>query len=209
MGMIAAGAQVVGWDIEQQPDYPGEFHQGDALALSVEYLREFDLVWSSPPCQAYSRSTPDKSRHPKLIEKTRDLLVQSGVPAVIENVPSAPLRRDLFLCGEMFHLRVVRHRIFELHGFVARQPAHPPHQGACLQEFLKGNADSWYYYSPHGNALKWRECGAAMGVGHIGSCAGMVEAIPPAYACYIVGEYLRGQKQVEFDFEDCAHVNRT
>jgi hypothetical protein len=100
----------------------------------------------------------------------------------------------------MFSLRVVRHRIFELRGFTARQPRHPAHKGACLHEYLKGNAPNWYYYSPHGHAAKWRECAQAMDVTHITTCHGVVEAIPPAYSAYILREYMRGQNQIEFDF---------
>jgi hypothetical protein len=32
---------------------------------------------------------------------------------VIENVPEAPVRRDLLLCGSQFGLKVRRHRVFE------------------------------------------------------------------------------------------------
>ena len=101
MGYHQAGFEVVGWDIEHHPDYPFEHHVGDALDVlaDVEYIRGFDLVHASPPCQAYSTATRDHSRHPDLVGPVRDLLVTAGVPYIIENVPQAPLLGPVMLCG--------------------------------------------------------------------------------------------------------------
>ena len=65
MGYHQAGFEVVGWDIEHHPDYPFEHHVGDALEVltDVDYVRSFDLVHASPPCQAYSTATRDRSRY--------------------------------------------------------------------------------------------------------------------------------------------------
>jgi hypothetical protein len=48
-----------------------------------------------------------------LIPATRALLDASGVLYVIENVPGAPLRNPIVLCGSRFGLKVRRHRLFE------------------------------------------------------------------------------------------------
>ena len=102
MGLHRAGYDMVGVDIEPQPNYPFKFVQGDALAPPVE-LPAFDLVWASPPCQKYSSITRISSRkdHPDLVGVTRDLLVSSGLPYIIENVMGAPLRNAVKLCGSM------------------------------------------------------------------------------------------------------------
>lgn len=134
MGYSQAGfTEIVGVDIHPQPNYPFEFHEHDALEVLDRMKawpnREFDLIHASPPCQAYSiagRAFPHlrDGRYPDLIGLTRDLLEASGVPYVIENVPGAPLRPDLILCGSMFGLSahdpdmgrmmyLKRHRIFE------------------------------------------------------------------------------------------------
>lgn len=130
-GLELAGFDVTGIDIEIQPEYPYEFFQGDALKADCS---DFDFIWASPPCQAYSWSTirwRNKGKtYPDLIGQTRDVLIKSGKPFVIENVVGSPLRKDILLCGEMFDLRIIRHRIFEIHGFSVPHIAHKKHRNA-------------------------------------------------------------------------------
>lgn len=122
---------MTGVDLVASPRYVGdEFRQGDALGLSVEFLRGFDFVWASPPCQPHSsmRVLHNARRHVDLVGPTRQLLVASGVPFVIENVPGAPLVNPITLCGSMFGLRTPcgaelrRHRLFEA-SFPVKAPA--------------------------------------------------------------------------------------
>lgn len=117
-GLQMAGFNVTGVDIKPQPRYCGdEFIQADALAYPLE---GFDLIWASPPCQAHSsiakqqrERRPGKHEHPDLVAATRDRLIASGRPWVIENVMGAPLRSPGMLCGSMFGLNLRRHRLFE------------------------------------------------------------------------------------------------
>lgn len=127
MGYHRAGFEVVGVDINPQPHYPFDFVQGDALtalASDNDYIWSgfgpFDAIHASPPCQSYTRKHADWGRkrvhwldHPDLVARTRDLLDATGLPYVIENVPGAPLRGSLLLCGTMFGLRIAKHRLFE------------------------------------------------------------------------------------------------
>lgn len=117
-GLIAAGYDVVGIDLHHQPDYPGRFIRADALNPPVN-LRDFDFVWASPPCQAYSTiqhlgaaiKTP---RTDRLVPQTRELLADHP-RTCIENVPGAPVRKDLTLRGQDFGLpQLRRKRVFEL-----------------------------------------------------------------------------------------------
>lgn len=124
MGLHRAGFDVIGVDIERQPRYPFDFVQGDALSPPVD-LSLATFIWASPPCQAFSPATPVRARGKcvDLIEPTRQLLARFNAMTCIENVPAAPLRRDLVLDGSMFpELRVVRKRVFELN-FFALQPS--------------------------------------------------------------------------------------
>jgi DNA (cytosine-5)-methyltransferase 1 len=116
-GYHAAGFDIVGVDINPQPDYPFPFHQADALSVD---LGGFDVIAASPPCQHYSRATPQHRRdqHPDLIDAIRERLrsaVNTGAALgyVIENVPGAPLHQPVTVCGDSLRLGVRRHRLFE------------------------------------------------------------------------------------------------
>jgi DNA (cytosine-5)-methyltransferase 1 len=119
MGYHRAGFDVVGVDISPQPNYPFEFHQADVLGISkIIYgsgRRAISAVHASPPCQALSTVTVERSKHVNLIPQTRDLLEYSGLAFVIENVEGArrELRDAVRLCGSSFGLDVRRHRYFE------------------------------------------------------------------------------------------------
>lgn len=126
VGYHRAGFDVVGVDITRQRRYPFEFRQADALDVlaDVDYVRTFDVVHASPPCQAYSITRHSHSvEHPALVEPTRAALIEAGVPWVMENVPGAPLLNATVLCGAAFGLTTVdddgtplvlrRHRLFE------------------------------------------------------------------------------------------------
>jgi DNA (cytosine-5)-methyltransferase 1 len=121
MGYSRAGFEVVGVDINPQPRYPFEFIQVDALVVLERWLEndgledDIDAIHASPPCQAYMRSgvVSKDGRHPDFLGPTRELLEQTGLPWVVENVPGAPMRPDAVLCGSHFGLEVRRHRWFE------------------------------------------------------------------------------------------------
>jgi DNA (cytosine-5)-methyltransferase 1 len=112
MGLHRAGFEVVGVDIVEQPSYPFEFISPNALFYP---LKGFDLIWCSPPCQAftaYRRRKLHVRRVPNLIPQVRSRMPYN-TPYVIENVVGAPLRNPTMLCGSMFGLDVRRHRLFE------------------------------------------------------------------------------------------------
>jgi DNA (cytosine-5)-methyltransferase 1 len=122
MGYWMAGFEVVGVDIVDQPNYPFEFHQADALTFPLD---GFDAVHASPPCQRYSAAAEihDSSEdHPDLIGPMRQRLTDWGGPWVMENVERAPMSKSLVLCGSMFDLGVRRHRLFESNLLLLSQP---------------------------------------------------------------------------------------
>ena len=116
MGYHKAGFEVIGVDIDPQPNYPFSFIKADAVAWLEFWGHEFDVIHASPPCQRFSAMQhmhKNKEDHPDYITPIRKLLLESGKPFVIENVVGAPLRVDLMLCGTMFGLPIAKHRIFE------------------------------------------------------------------------------------------------
>lgn len=124
MGYFRAGFDVVGVDIVPQKRYPFTFVQADALEYVAAHGHEFDAIHASPPCQAFTSAQVLWQReHPNLIPATRAALILTGAPYAIENVPGAPIRPDVTLCGTMFGLSIPekhgylrRHRHFELGG---------------------------------------------------------------------------------------------
>jgi DNA (cytosine-5)-methyltransferase 1 len=135
MGYHRAGFDVVGVDINPQPNYPFEFAQMDALEVlkrivlhgaftpAVPVCQEFGdfaAIHASPPCQAYSTVTQRNRHrqtydHPELIAPTRELLRATGLPYVIENVEGASreLLEPTRICGSAFRDDLHRHRYFE------------------------------------------------------------------------------------------------
>lgn len=197
MGYHRAGFDVVGVDIASQPNYPFEFFQMDALELlrwlATRGAQGFDAIHASPPCQGY---TALKAVHgnewPRLVEPVRTLLDAIGLPYVIENVQGSPVRRDMTLCGEMFGLGVIRHRYFELGGWVGTPPLHKPHRGR-----VAGMRHGQWYEGPYfavygegggkGTVAQWQQ---AMGIDWTDVRREIAEAIPPAYTEHIGAQLL-------------------
>jgi len=115
MGYHQAGFDVVGVDIRPQPHYLFEFHQADALTYCPP--GGFAAIHASPPCQSWTayrrRGANVGEGYPDLIYATRQLLRSIGLPYVIENIPGAPLKDPIMLCGSSFGLDMRRHRLFE------------------------------------------------------------------------------------------------
>ena len=202
VGYHRAGCDVVGVDINPQPDYPFKFIRYDAVAwlraaLSIENgLGDIAAIHASPPCQASCALIKGNQRatagnHVDLIPQKRKLLESVGLPYVIENVQGAAIRRDLTLCGEYFGLSVIRHRYFEC-SFPVVQPIHKPHRGR-----VRGWRHGQYFDGPYvavygkgGGKASLSEAQAAMGIDWTDSLASINEAIPPAYSEYVGGQLL-------------------
>lgn len=142
-GYQEAGFYVVGVDIVPQPNYCGdEFWQADALTYMDWFCgddpapdrncctghREFAAIHASPPCQAFTalKDMHNARKHADLLTPTRERLVATGLPYVIENVPGAPMIEPITLCGSAFGLeaedaQLRRHRLFEM-SFPAMAP---------------------------------------------------------------------------------------
>ena len=181
MGLARAGYDVLGVDLAEQPAYPFAFVRGDALTF--DGLEAFDLVWASPPCQAftaYKRRPGHVAPALNLIPETRDRLTAAGVPYIIENVPRAPLRDPLTLCGSMFGLDVRRHRLFEVsYGAEAPPCDHASQRGSFPQATNRTNRRRTVEVGVWRIPLDVQR--SAMGIDWM-TRSELSQAIPPAYA---------------------------
>ncbi|MCR4338802.1 MAG: DNA cytosine methyltransferase [Gemmatimonadaceae bacterium] len=129
VGYARAGFEVVGVDHVDQPRYPFEFIQADALEFLeggsspwtfANWYPPFDAIHASPPCQRWTLLQNAAKRahlHPDLITPLRPVLKATGLPYVIENVPGAPLIDPVRVCMAASHqydgFELRRHRLFE------------------------------------------------------------------------------------------------
>lgn len=197
MGYWQSGFDIVGMDIDLQPQYPFHFMQYDVMKLTPEILSQFSAIHASPPCQGYSsmRNAPGTKGAPLLINDVRLLLEASGRPYIIENVESAKwsMLNPILLCGSMFNLgteghELRRHRLFEsnvtLHAPKCQHSKRPvigvygAHARRRAQKHGgRGTRDIWK--NGHRSAMS-----EAMGIAWM-SCEKMSEAIPPAYTHFL------------------------
>ena len=185
-GYQLAGFEVVGVDIKKQKRYPYEFIQADCLELmkDMDFLRSFDVITASPPCQTHSitqhlRNAQGKSTDKiDLIPQTREALVASGKPYVIENVPGSPLINPIRMCGSSFGLKVRRHRLFESNIQLTSSICNHKEQGKPV-----GIYGSMRDEIPKGGhtAKSIEQAREAMGIDWM-IWGELVEAIPPVYA---------------------------
>lgn len=207
-GYHDAGFEVFGVDKDPQPLYPFWFHQGDVLevldrlwsGLGVVFVHpdgrrrtlfaeQIAVRHASPPCQALSTITPDKSKHVNLIPDVRDRLMRSDRPWVIENVEGAryELIAPIRLCGSSFGLAVRRHRLFESSVPLRTWPCEHGAQGTPVGVY--GELRTKHWTRPDGRsrgkkATSLEEAREAMGMPWA-SWRGCTQAIPPAYTEYI------------------------
>lgn len=197
MGYHKSGFEIVGIDIEPQPNYPFAFIQLDALSINRSFFHQFHAIHASPPCQIHSRlyaSSGRNNKHMDLVPPTRDLLISSNLPWVMENVLSSGLIRAVMLCGTMFNLKIDRaeirrHRLFETSFdlFLAPKCDHrlPTMSvtGSTPQRQIRFNAVRETYTVD--------EARQAMGI-HWMTMRELSQAIPPAYTEWI-GRHLLKQ----------------
>jgi site-specific DNA-cytosine methylase len=195
-GYQQAGFHVTGVDINPQPRYIGHaFVQGDAIEYISRYGHLFDLIHAGPPCQydctlTAGTNASRRDRYPDLLEPTRDALESTGRPYVIEQPPgraSKRMRVDVKLCGEMFGLRVLRHRNMELGGWSTPGPVHIKHRGRVAGMRHSENFTGPYFavYGNGGGKGTVKDWQHAMGIDWTDVRKEIAEAIPPAYAEWI------------------------
>jgi DNA (cytosine-5)-methyltransferase 1 len=196
MGYHLAGWRVTGLDKVNQPNYPFEFIQRDALdALADrEFLAQFAAVHASPPCQHKALATLGQrmagAEYPDLIGPTRDRLTANfDGPWVMENVPGAELRPDIRVCGCQFGLTIPgvgylkRERWFETswRGFYLEQPHH--HVGRAISVAGHGTPAWQRAATGHIGVDQWRRVMRIWWT----TRDELTEALPPPYCEYVGG----------------------
>jgi DNA (cytosine-5)-methyltransferase 1 len=102
------------------------------------------------------------------------------------------------LCGEMFGLKVIRHRYFEAEGFEVAQPEHVKHRGMVKDGYYVTVAGNGGDYAGHNfcklndlpGATQLETWQYAMGIDWICNKNTLREAVPPAYSEYIFRQFL-------------------
>jgi DNA (cytosine-5)-methyltransferase 1 len=188
-GYNRAGFDVTGIDLKHGKRYPYKYIKGDVLLYlqDLDFLRSFDIIHASPPCQTHSitqhlRNAQGKSTNKlDLIPQTRSALIASGKPYVIENVPGSPLINPIQLCGSSFGLQVRRHRLFESNMKLTGSVCDHKAQGRPVGVYGSLNDQI-----PKGGktATTIDEGRDAMGMPWA-IWTELVEAIPPAYSEYL------------------------
>ena len=213
MGYYNAGFdEIIGVDIVDRPNYPFKFVKMDAL----EYLRTADLsdvsfLHASPPCQNYSKlkylsGNVEKweEEHVDLVAPTRELLIKTGLPYVIENVEGSPLINPIKLYGSQFeNMYTQRPRLFESNIHL-RKPDTPFVKHKTLK-LGQGIAEDGYITvagtrPPKGMNLVQTKLYYGFALGGIDwmSLEELTQAIPPCYTEFIgkqIIEYLNRQNK--------------
>ena len=203
-GYHDAGFDVIGFDIEPQPNYPFPFTQVDVLRLTPHNLAGATLVHASPPCHERSTVAGRARRagrdYPQLIAQTRDLLEAAGVAYVIENVEGARplLHGPVRYCGSSFGLDVRRHRLFETNWLLMPPPCDHSWQTPRFQSLDGSMAKTGRLacvVGVHGNcnyAGEFELRQKAMGIDWMTNPE-LTQAIPPAYTEHIGRTFLAQQ----------------
>jgi DNA (cytosine-5)-methyltransferase 1 len=193
VGYHRAGFDVVGVDIKPQPHYPFEFVQRDVFSFDWTTFVTVDAIHASPPCQDHMQTPHRKHGTGWMLPATRDRLIETGHPWVIENVAGAPMRPDYRLCGCMFGLMNLRRdRWFETswRGFEMS----PPHDHREPAISVVGHGTPTWVRQKLGRNPTIAEYRACMGGIDWMNRDELSQAIPPQYTEHIGKQLLEHLK---------------
>lgn len=202
VGYHRAGfSHITGIDTRNQPRYPFDYIQADALEYLAAHGHEYDAIHASPPCQAFvalAKVSTGQNNHPDLLTPTLAALQPLTTPWVVENVETAPMPATVILCGSSFNLKVRRHRKFASNIFIPAKPCQHKDQPYVIGVYGSGaGARGHFRWDPQRKKMRnfgrqaryTAEASDAMGGLDWMVRREMNEAVPPAYTEYI-GRYL-------------------
>lgn len=165
---------------------------GDAIRLLADagFMRQFDVVHASPPCQLFSATRrlaeaqgKGTGRAVDLLSPVLDIFDGLETPWVVENVERSPLKKmgATRLCGSSFGLKVQRHRLFLSN--VDLGPAPPCDHGSFDIDPDSGKPRPWGVYYAKGDSIPsgGRTC---LSDEHGHECMGVTDRkVPWRYLC--------------------------
>ena len=198
VGYARAGFDVEGVDLYPQRFYPYTFYEQEARYFLEKHWKEYDAFAASPPCQGHSMTKFLHAGHetiPDQVANTREALLLTGKPWIIENVPEAPLIDPVMLCGAMAELveiypelRVYRHRNFESN-VPLPQPEHVKHPESAMKNGQTFEAGRFVTVAGHFAGVEVAK--VAMGIDWCQSGRLIAQAIPPAYTEFLGRELIK------------------
>lgn len=191
---------------------PWTTRQGDWLDVLAdeEYVRGFDAIHVSPPCQGFTAARElakaqgkgDGAKTIDLLTPTIEMLEAKymDIPWVVENVPRSPLAgrsNTATLCGSMFGLQVQRHRLFASN--VELTAPGPCDHSTFEADPITGKPRPWGVYYAMGDDIPSggrtvRDLDHAMqvmGVGRRVPWEFLKEGLPPAYTHWIGSQMIK------------------
>ena len=199
VGYAKAGFEVFGVDLKHGKRYPFTYLRANVLDVlrDENYIDQFDVIHASPPCQTHSitkhlrNAQGNSTSKLDLIPETREALIASGKPYIIENVVGSPLIDPVQLCGSSFGLKVRRHRLFESNMPIKGSICDHKSQGRPIGVYgamgdkpqgLDKTTGKYVYGGQVASTID--EARMAMGIDWA-IWSELVEAIPPAYTEYL------------------------
>ena len=200
-GLADAGFEVTGVDHRRMPRYPYEFRQADVFDVLADktFVKSFDLIHASPPCQYWSRTRHMPSNKIGQVDFLTPIVeyalysYAADIQWMVENVDRAPLPEDhtIILCGSMFGLcgndtrrQLRRHRKFWTPGVKLEAPR-CQHNGfrplgvyGHLRDDIPGGGQT---------AANLAEASKLMGIDWM-LWRELREAIPPVYAQFVANQ---------------------
>jgi DNA (cytosine-5)-methyltransferase 1 len=147
----------------------------------IPVAREISDIYALPLVMENVPIAERDYRHPGLVVNSYGTDLGPEFDGTSEQM-LLPVQRPITLCGEMFGLQVIRHRVFEV-GSMVSQPSHPKHRGSVADgTYITVAGHGADNPKGHSSVRAWQY---AMAMPWAKSRHELAEAIPPAYTQFL------------------------